>query len=408
MGQGMNMSRAKNLVLVLVAGLFAMPALAQQSAAVADSQFGAWLQDFREEARANGISDATLLALDGLEPLPRVIELDNSQPELLQTFTRYTELRITPAQITRGQALMQEHREVLKAVEERYGIAPNYLVSFWAIETSFGRITGGFPALQALLTLAYDQRRAAQFRQELLIALQIIDAGHITPAQMTGSWAGAMGHLQFMPSTFMRFAVDGDGDGKIDIWNSLPDIFHSAGNYVSNLGWQRGERWGREVLLPETFDYSLADPTILKPLQQWRALGIKTVDGNALPAGTLDAGIVVPAGVKGPAFLVYDNYRAALGYNSPAFYGLTVGLLADRLAGGSPVQRMPDDEQALSAAELRELQESLNAQGYDAGVPDGRMGSRTRQALRAFQQKMALPMDAYASPSMLEMLRASR
>ena len=371
-----------------------------------DLSFDEWLEELRVEARSLGISESTLTALDSLEaPLERVLELDSSQPEYVQTFTRYLGLRVTDRQVERGQALLQEHGNLLEQVRQRYGVQPQYLAAFWAIESNFGSATGGFSVLQALATLAYDPRRADFFRAELLTALRIIDEGHISAADMSGSWAGAMGQLQFMPSIFARHGVDGDGDGRIDIWNSLPDIFHSAANFLSKSGWKGDERWGREVLLPDDFDFGLSGTNIRKPLQEWRDLGIRQVSGAPIPVADMQASIVVPAGAGGPAFLVYDNFRVTRVYNTPIFYALTVGHLADRFSGGAAIQHMPENEQAMSVADIQELQERLNALGFDSGEPDGRVGSRTRNAIRAYQEQQELPMDSYASFSLLEDLR---
>lgn len=367
--------------------------------------FEQWLQELRQEASDNGISDATLMALDSIEPLERVLELDNSQPEFVQTFTRYIGLRITENQVGRGKALLLEHAELLEEVRQQHGVQPHYLAAFWAIESNFGRATGGFSVLQALATLAYDPRRADFFRAELLTALQIIEDGHISSEQMSGSWAGAMGQLQFLPSVFYRYGIDGDGDGRIDIWNSLPDVFHSAANFLSNSGWQGDERWGREVLLPSNFDYALAGTQTRKSLQQWKDLGVNQVSGGALPVADIQASVILPAGAAGPAFLGYANYRATLAYNPSTFYALTVGNLGDRFTGGQPIQRMPINEQAMSLADVFELQELLNSNGFDSGEPDGRIGRMTRAAVRAYQSENDIPMDGYASAALLKALR---
>lgn len=367
--------------------------------------FQEWLQELKLEAADNGISDATLASLDAIEPLERVLELDNSQPEFVQTFTRYIGLRITENQVNRGQALLVEHADLLEEVRLQHGVQPHYLAAFWAIESNFGRATGGFSVLQALATLAYDPRRAGFFRAELLTALQIIDDGHISPAQMSGSWAGAMGQLQFLPSVFYRYGIDGDGDGRIDIWNSLPDVFHSAANFLSNSGWQGDERWGREVLLPSDFDFALAGTQTRKSLQQWQDLGVTRVSGGVLPVADIQASVILPAGAAGPAFLGYSNYRATLAYNPSTFYALTVGHLGNRFTGGQPIQRMPVNEQAMSLVDVFELQELLNANGFDSGEPDGRIGRMTRAAVRAYQSENDLPMDGYASAILLQALR---
>ena len=390
----------KRIAFALVLFFFLPPLIAQ------DQTFAEWREQLRAEAFSLGISEETLLAIDDLEaPLERVLELDDAQPEFMQTFTRYLSLRITPLQINRGQALLRQYAVLLEEVRQSYGVQPHYLVSFWAIESNYGRATGGFSVLQALATLAFDPRRAEFFRTELLTALKIIDDGHIAVDNMSGSWAGAMGQLQFLPSVFARYGIDGDNDGKIDIWNSLPDIFHSAANFLSQSGWRGDERWGREVLLPSNFDFSLTGTRIRKPLQEWNELGIIQMNGSPIPVANMQASVILPAGAGGPAFLTYANFRATMVYNPSTFYALTVGHLADRYTGGAAIQRMPENEQAMSVGDVQALQELLNAAGFDSGEPDGRVGSRTRTAVRAYQQNKELPMDGYASLKLLEALR---
>ena len=392
---------------MLAMALSVLANCAQAQLAGPDLSFDEWIAELRAEALQQGIREETLVALDDLEaPLEKVLEYDNSQPEFVQTFTRYIELRVTEQQVARGQALLNEHAALLAEVQRQYNVQPHYLAAFWAIESNFGRNTGGFSVLQALATLAYDPRRAEFFRAQLLTALRIIDAGHISSQDMTGSWAGAMGQLQFMPNIFQSYGVDGDGDGRIDIWNSLPDIFHSAANFLSQSGWRGDERWGREILLPEDFDFSLTGVRQARPLQAWAELGVKRVSGAELPQADMSAAVIIPAGADGPAFLAYANYRATLAYNPSTFYALTVGHLADRFSGSGPIQRMPQNERAMSLADVRELQELLNSAGFDSGEPDGRVGSRTRAAIRAYQQQADLRMDAYASQSLLERLRS--
>tara|TARA_Y100001970_G_scaffold197181_1_gene239835 strand:+ start:6691 stop:7875 length:1185 start_codon:yes stop_codon:yes gene_type:complete len=374
-----------------------------------NQSFENWVEELRKEAVLLGLSEHTLLVLDELEaPLERVLELDNSQPEFVQTFSRYLSLRVTPNQIRRGIDLMQEHRLLLDEVRRLYGVQPHYLVAFWAIESNYGRNTGGFSVLQALATLAFDPRRAEFFREQLLIALRIIDDGHIQAEDMSGSWAGAMGQLQFMPNIFSRYGVDGDGDGRVDIWNSLPDIFHSAANFLSQSGWRGDERWGREVILPSDFDFNLSGTRVSKSLDEWRSLGVRQVDGNPIPVAIMQGSVVLPSGANGPAFLAYNNFRTTMTYNPSTFYALTVGHLADRFTGGGPVQRMAVDEQAMSVANVMELQELLNGLGFSSGEPDGRVGRQTRSAIRAYQSDINLPTDGHASNQLLENLREQR
>jgi membrane-bound lytic murein transglycosylase B len=370
--------------------------------------FASWLAELRAEAISKGIRETTVnAALANVEaPLPRVLELDRSQPEFVQTFTTYMRNRLSDARIARGRSMLVEHRDLFARIQRDYGVQPHYLMSFWALESNFGDFTGGFSVINALATLAYDPRRADMFRSELFTALRIIDEGHIAADAMTGSWAGAMGQCQFMPSTFASYAVDGDGDGRIDIWNSLPDIFASAANYLSRSGWKGDERWGREVLLPENFDFAQSGTGVRKTVTEWNRLGIRRADGSPLGNADLDGSIILPAGASGPAFLGYNNFRTIMVWNRSTFYAISVGHLADRFSGAGPILHMPQDEEpALARAEVSEIQTILNTLGFDAGTPDGAVGSRTREAVRNFQLQNAMPADGHASSELLATLR---
>jgi membrane-bound lytic murein transglycosylase B len=306
----------------------------------------------------------------------------------------------------RGHALLREHAALLEKVRRRYNVQPRFLVAFWGLESNFGEFTGGLSVIGALATLAYDERRSAFFRAQLLDALRILDQGHIDVANMKGSWAGAMGQLQFIPSTFVGYAVDFDGNGRRDIWNSLPDVFGSAANYLSSIGWRGDETWGREVRLPRDFDWELASLSIRKPISDWQRLGVRRTDGRDLPKADISGSIVLPAGHKGPAFLVYGNFRAILDWNRSILYALAVGHLADRLAGKGPLlSPRPAREQALSRAQVKEMQSLLTGLGYDPGTPDGVVGSQTRAALREFQRQARLAADGYPTPELLKSLR---
>lgn len=383
----------------------ALPGWAAESAPQQD--FSAWLGELRAEARGAGISGGTLdAALADLGPLPRVLELDRSQPEFMQTFSGYMNNRMSDARIERGRRLLAEHSALFARLEREYGVPPHYLTAFWALESNFGDYTGGFSVINALATLAWDPRRAEMFRTELMTALRIIDQGHIPAERMTGSWAGAMGQCQFMPSTFASYAVDGDGDGKIDIWNSVPDIMTSAANFLSRSGWQAGERWGREVVLPANFDFALAGTDVRKSVTEWDALGVRRADGSALGQADMSGSIVLPAGASGPAFLGYNNFRTIMVWNRSTFYAISVGHLADRFVGGGPIRHMPaNEERALARDEVEELQALLNRLGFDTGEPDGVSGPRTREAVRAFQLANDLPADSYVSATLLDTLR---
>ncbi len=319
------------LVLAATLGMW----IAAAPAATHDATFDAWLAELRAEALELGIREATLdKALTGLQPIARVVELDRRQPEVTQTFAQYMARRISPALVEQGRRAYRRHRAVLEAVGAKYGVQPRFIVALWGLESRYGRHTGGFSVIAALATLAFDARRSAFFRREVLNALRIVDQGHITPERMTGSWAGAMGHNQFMPSSSRRFAVDHDGDGRRDIWGTPADIFASTANYLARSGWRGGQTWGREISLPEGFDPKLVGRDVVKPVGAWRRLGVRSADGHLLAAQDLKASIVMPGGTDGPAYIVYDNYRTILRWNRSDYFAVSVGHLADLLAAG--------------------------------------------------------------------------
>ncbi len=315
---------------VLAAALaVGVPALAETPS------FSHWLEGLRQEAAARGIRSSTLdAALRGIEPIARVIELDRKQPEFTLTFRQYMDRVVPRARVEKGRQRLRENRALLEEVGRKYGVQPRFLVAFWGIETDFGRLTGGFRVIPALATLAYDGRRSAYFRRELLDALEILDQGHIALPKMVGSWAGAMGQNQFMPSSFVTFAVDYDGDGRKDIWNTKADIFASAANYLSRVGWKGDQTWGRPVRLPEGFDPGLVGLKVRKHLSEWQRLGVRRADGGDLPKRELMASVVLAEGAGGPAFVVYDNYHAILKWNRSTFFALAVGSLAEQIGDG--------------------------------------------------------------------------
>lgn len=297
--------------------------------------FAIFLEGVKQEARGKGIGEQTLgAALDGIQPVPRVVELDRKQPEFTLTFEQYLSRTVTPTRVEKGKRKLAEHRAVLEEVAAKYKVQPRFIVALWGMETDFGRVTGGFDVIPALATLAWDGRRSAFFRTELMHALRILDEDHIKPQDMKGSWAGAMGQPQFMPSSFVRFAQDHDGDGRQDIWGTEADVFASAANYLASVGWRDDLTWGREVRLPQGFDPSLADrEKIRKPLTEWAELGVRRADGGPLPArGDIAAALVLIDDGKGPSFLVYDNFQTIMHWNRSTFYAVAVGRLADLLA----------------------------------------------------------------------------
>lgn len=399
----MNLNLRKYLLGLAV---FAVTLFTLTHQGICSEDFTVWLENLRLEARTRGISEATLHeALDGLQPIPRVIELDRKQPEFTQTFWRYLDARVTENRVVRGRMLLEVHAELLDKIEKQYGVQPRFLVAFWGLETNFGDYLGSFPVIGALATLAHDPRRSDFFRSQLLAALSIIDDGHISAAEMMGSWAGAMGQPQFMPSTFVRFAVDADGDGRRDIWHSLPDVFASAANFLSESGWQGDKTWGREVKLPPDFDLELAGLGVEKTLAAWQILGVRRINGEDLPRVNMKGSLVLPAGHSGPAFLVYNNYRTTLQWNRSNLYAIAVGHLADRLSGKGPLlTARPASEQRLSRDQVEKIQELLASYGFDPGPIDGVIGSQTRQAIKEFQRTAKLPADGHPSPELLEVL----
>jgi len=370
--------------------------------------FGPWLEDLKAEARQIGVGEATLQrVLGGVKPIPRVIELDRRQPEFMLTFWSYLKRSISDKRINTARTLMAKHRGLLEKVSARYGVQPRFLVSFWGLESNFGEYTGSFPVAGALVTLAHDRRRARFFRAQLLAVLKLMDRGDIA-ADAKGSWAGAMGNHQFIPTTYRDFAVDFDGDGKRDLWNSLPDIFASAANYLSRSGWDSKRTWGREVRLPKGFDFELAGLMERKSLADWQKIGVRRADGRDLPRVDIEGSIVLPAGSQGPAFMVYKNYRTILVWNRSILYALAVGHLADRIAGAGGLLAKPTEGDApMSRRDIVTLQEVLAQKGFDAGGADGIVGPATRQAIKAYQKSVNLPPDGYPSMGLLERLRGT-
>ena len=311
--------------------LSAAPAIAR-----AETQpFPVWLDGVREEALAQGISPGTLdQAFAGLEPIARVIELDRRQLEGRITYQEYRDRLLSKDRIDQGRRFMREHEALLERVAADYGVQPRFIVALWGIETSYGARTGGYPVIAALATLAYDGRRADFFRRELLNALRIVDQGNIGVDAMFGSWAGAMGQSQFMPSSYVNNAIDYDGDGRRDIWNSLPDVFASIANYLARAGWNDRYTWGREVAVPATLDGGLDGLEVTRPLPDWQAIGVRRADGAALPVVALDASLLRTDDGLGPAYLVYGNFRVLMAWNRSTYFGLTVGQLADLIEHG--------------------------------------------------------------------------
>ncbi len=373
--------------------------------------FTRWVSDFRARAKSAGIKEATLrAAFDEARYLPRVIELDRAQPEHTRAIWDYLDVAVSPQRIAQGQEKLQQFRAPIDAAAARHGVDPAILVAIWGLESKYGEQVGNTSTLDALATLGFDGRREAWAREQLLAALKILQSGDITRAAMIGSWAGAMGQTQFLPSSFLSYAVDADGDGRRDIWGSVADVLASTANFLSRSGWRAGQPWGVEVRLPAEFDVARADPALRRPTSQWAQDGVRGVETGAPLPDFADAAILLPAGARGPAFLVGPNFRAILRYNNSNTYALAVGLLAQRLASptnGPAVQTpWPRDLAALTRTQVLALQNALSARGFDGGEPDGMAGNATRNALRRYQRTIGVPADGYPTLELLERLLA--
>ena len=311
------------LVLFVLAG----PALAQ-----APGDFNAWLQGFRQDAIGQGISANTLdSAFAGVKPIPRIIELDHTQPETTLTFQQYMDRVVSQGRRDNARQRYADNKVLLDAVGQRYGVPPRFIVALWGIETDFGRTIGTYPVVAALATLAFDGRRAAFFRKELINALKIVQNDKVDPKTMIGSWAGAMGQSQFMPSSFLAYAVSYDGTGSPDIWSKPQDVFASIANYLARVGWQGDQNWGEKVILPEGFDSNLIGMQQKRGVGDWTNLGVRRLDGGTLGDGTQRAAIMQPGGADGPSYAVYDNYGVILRWNNSSYFATAVGTLADSI-----------------------------------------------------------------------------
>lgn len=373
---------------------------------LSNEEFTLCLTRLGERAKVEGISDATVTqSLLKANYNPRVIELDRQQPEFTTTFADYLNRRVTDQRVAQGRELLARHRALFSRITQDYGVPPHYLVAFWGLETNYGSYFGKMSVVDSLSTLACDERRSNYFAGELMAALRILDEGAIAPDKMEGSWAGAMGHTQFMPSAFLRYAVDYDGDKKRDLWNSTPDAMASAARFLQSLGWQQADRWGREVKLPDNFPYLEAGLNQRKPLAEWQKLGVRQTNGAALPTADMQASLLVPAGHRGPAFLVYDNFNVIMRWNRSEYYALAVGYLADRIAGtGKLMQAPPEDAPRMNRAQVMTLQQQLNEKGFDAGTPDGILGPGTRRAVSQFQHQQGMIADGFVDKKILDAL----
>jgi lytic murein transglycosylase len=381
-----------------------MTAQAIQDAA---ANFPACVESLWPDAAHRGVSRESFVRYTaGLTPDLRIMDLMDAQPEFTKAFWEYLDILVTDARLQRGREILAAHARTFEAVERAYGVDRYVIASIWGIESNYGIMGGDRSVLRSTATLACVGRRQKYFREEFLSALEILHHGDLDPEHLKGSWAGAFGPTQFMPTSFKRYAVDFDGDGRRNVVTSVPDLIASTANNLKKDGWQAGHTWGYEVVVPQGFDFMLADRSKQMTLAEWERLGIRRPDGGAFPRPHDRAFLLVPAGARGPAFLMLNNFRVIMKYNPAEAYALAIGHFADRLRGGEPLaQGWPRDEQVLSRTERYELQQHLAALGFDVGEPDGRLGPRTRVALRRYQASVGLVPDGFASGTVLANLR---
>jgi membrane-bound lytic murein transglycosylase B len=383
--------------------LLAGPALAQ-------NDFQACLQNIQGEATRQGVpAQVADRAFQGLTPDQKVVDLDQRQPEFSLTYAKYVGASVTPERVVKGQQKMAQHRALLDALQAEYGVPPQYIMAFWGMETNYGGFMGDFQVVRSVATLGCMTKRQAFFSNETVQALRILATNHMTREQMRGSWAGAMGNMQFMPSTFMKWGVDRDGNGRIDLWNSLPDAFASAANFLRGIGFKPGLPSSEEVFLPQGFPLDQADSTIEKPVRAWAAMGVKKAGGAPLANVDDAASIILPAGWRGPAFILYPNFKAVMNWNRSTLYALAVGVLARQIAGGPPVmQAPPGDDEPLSRDTVIDLQSRLTKLGLYTDETDGLLGPKTRSAVRLFQKQAGLPADGHPTPDVVRRLQQAR
>jgi membrane-bound lytic murein transglycosylase B len=379
-------------------------------AEAADPRFQNYVQKLWPAAKAGKISRATFdrafLGVDS--PDPAVLKLASNQPEFTSTTSQYLSKAVTPARIQAGQQKIVEKARLLAALERKYGVDRHVLVAIWGIESNFGTDKGSMGVMRSLATLAYDGRRRSYAQPQIVAALRILQSGVVSIDQLTGSWAGAMGHTQFIPTSYLAYAVDWTGDGARDLWNSEDDALASTANYLARSGWSSAHRWGWEVSLPANFDRSLIGRKRPRKVSAWKKLGVEPVAGGRFGGGDAESFIIIPQGIAGPAFLVTKNFLALMAYNESHSYAVAVGHLADRIRGQGPfLSPWPDQSMELTYAERVELQERLTARGFQTGGTDGRLGARTYEAILAFQKSRGMRLDGEPTRAVLVALRRS-
>jgi len=367
--------------------------------------FEDFLVQIRQMATEQGVSKATIdKAFFQLSPRPEALKEDTEQPEFNQNFWSYVNKRVTQTRLNNGYDTLKQNSSLLNKTTQQYGVPAYVLVSFLGIESNYGYHTGNHNLIQSLATLAYDRRRSNFFTRELIELLKLIDKNKI-PLDAKGSWAGAMGAVQFMPTSVQAYGVDANKDGKIDLWNDKQDIYASAANFLKKNGWAKGEKWGREASIPKNFDYKQTGLGIKKSVNDWAKLGVLRANRNRLPNSNMKASLIVPMGHRGPAFLVYRNFDVIMDWNHSILYAISVGYLADRINGSGKLITKPIDEPLLSKDNVLTIQQTLNLLGYDTGVPDGMAGPKTRSATRQFQSDIGLVADGYVGYELFQQLQ---
>ncbi|TGV13328.1 lytic murein transglycosylase [Mesorhizobium sp. M8A.F.Ca.ET.173.01.1.1] len=373
----------------------ALPAMAQECG----GDFETWKQGVAAEAKAAGVGAVGLDALEDARIDERALARDRAQGVFTQTFIQFSNRMISAYRLKQGAANMKKYADIFARADQQFGVQAPVITAFWALETDFGAVQGDFHTLSALVTLSHDCRRPQLFRQQLVPLLELIDRG-VLPADVTGAWAGEIGQTQILPSDYLARGVDGDGDGKIDLRNSVPDVIMTTGNKVLSRGWKRDEPWIQEVRVPDEMPWDQTGRTNKLPLTQWAQWGVTNPDGSPLVDKGLNAGLALPMGRKGPAFLTYENFDVYLEWNQSFTYALTAANLAARLAGAPPLDpRNP--EPGLNNDQMKALQTKLEARGYDVGTVDGILGTNTREAIRKEQMRLGLPVDGWPTPELL-------
>ena len=407
------MARPTMMHQIARAGVFAALSIAFASPAFAACQspaaFGSWLQGFKQEAVAQGVSpDVVASALNGLTYDPATIAKDRGQGVFAQTFLQFSGRMVSGNRIQTGGALLKKYANVFKQIEQQYGVPGPVLVAFWGLETDFGKVMGNLETLRSLATLSFDCRRPDEFREQLIYALKVIERGDLSPPEMRGPAHGEVGQFQFQPKNYYQYAVDFDGDGKRDLIRSAPDSLASAANYLQSIGWQPGQPWIQQVRVPDNLPWDQADVTIKKPRSFWAQHGVTDLNGKPVPADNLPAGLVLPMGRNGPAFLAYPNFDIYLEWNKSLVYTTTAAYYATRLAGGPVLNKGSGPVEALGLAETKLIQQLLAKRGFDVGKIDGVMGAASRDAVRSMQVKYGMPADGYPTAELLMRLRGGQ